>query len=109
MGCLGYNKKNKEKSDKILNGIEFKHKKKESKEVKEKREVEKNEQKERKNEIEKEKKNEKKIKIETLKITLNENLPNPKKWDDDKIWSFGYHKVFLGYLNAFFDHFPNKS
>ena len=115
MGALGYNKKNKKKPDNTLNGIEFKPKKKERKEGKEKRKenkkenkVEKNVQKERKNETEKEKKNEEKIKIETLKIILNENLPKPKKWDDNKIWSFGYHKVFLGYLNAFFDHCPIK-
>ena len=24
------------------------------------------------------------------------------------MWSFGYHKVFLGYLNAYFDHCPIK-
>ena len=46
--------------------------------------------------------------IETLKIILNDNLPKPKKWDEDKIWSFGYHKVLLGYLNAYFDHCPIK-
>jgi len=49
-----------------------------------------------------------KSKIETLKIILNDNLPNPKKWDEKKIWSFGYHKVILGYLNAYFDHCPIK-
>ena len=46
--------------------------------------------------------------IETLKIILNDNLPKPKKWDEDKIRSFGYHKVLLGYLNAYFDHCPIK-
>ena len=108
MGALGYNKKNKKQSENTLNGIEFKLKKKESKEVKEKSEENKKENKVEKNETEKEKKREEKIKIETLKITLNENLPNPKKWNDDKICSFGYNKVFLGYLNAFFDHCPIK-
>jgi hypothetical protein len=44
----------------------------------------------------------------TLKIILNDNLPKPKKWDGDKIRSFGYHKVLLGYLNAYFDHCPIK-
>ena len=47
-------------------------------------------------------------KIETLKIILTKKLPKPKKWDEDKIWSFGYHKVLLGYLNAYFDHCPIK-
>jgi len=51
---------------------------------------------------------EKKTEIETLKIILNENLPSPKKWDENKIWSFGYRKTFLGYLNAYFDHCPIK-
>ena len=46
--------------------------------------------------------------IETLKIILNSKLPPPKKWDENKIWSFGYHKAFLGYLNAYFDHCPIK-
>ena len=46
--------------------------------------------------------------VETLKITLNTNLPKPNKWDENKIWSFGYHKVLLGYLNAYFDHCPIK-
>ena len=45
---------------------------------------------------------------ETLKIILNNNLPSPKRWDNDKLLSFGNHKVFLGYLNAFFDHCPIK-
>jgi len=45
---------------------------------------------------------------EALKIILNDNLPKPTKWDEDKIWSFGYHKVLLGYLNAYFDHCPIK-
>ena len=49
-----------------------------------------------------------KNKIETLKIVLNENLPPSKKWDENKIWSFGYHKVLEGYLNAFIDHCPIK-
>ena len=46
--------------------------------------------------------------IETLKIVLNENLPKPTRWDENKIWSFGYHKAILGYLNAYFDHCPIK-
>ena len=46
--------------------------------------------------------------IETLKITLNTNLKSPERWDENKIWSFGYHKVLLGYLNAYFDHCPIK-
>ena len=46
--------------------------------------------------------------IETLKIELNKNLPKSKKWDEEKIWSFGYHKVLKGYLNAFIDHCPIK-
>ena len=46
--------------------------------------------------------------IETLKIVLNKNLPKSKKWDEEKIWSFGYNKVLLGYLNAFVDHCPIK-
>ena len=49
-----------------------------------------------------------KAKIETLKIILNENLPKSTRWDENKIWSFGYHKVLLGYLNAYFDHCPIK-
>ena len=49
-----------------------------------------------------------KTKIETLKIILADNLPKPTKWDENKIWSFGYHKVLLGYLNAYFDHCPIK-
>ena len=44
----------------------------------------------------------------TMKIILNTNLPSSTKWDDDKIWSFGYHKALLGYLNAYFDHCPIK-
>ena len=46
--------------------------------------------------------------IEQIKIVLNKNLPKPTKWDENKIWSFGYHKAFLGYLNAYFDHCPIK-
>ena len=46
--------------------------------------------------------------IETLKIVLNTNLPPSKKWDENKIWSFGYHKVLEGYRNAFIDHCPIK-
>ena len=34
--------------------------------------------------------------IETLKIVLNTKLPPSKRWDENKIWSFGYHKVFKG-------------
>ena len=52
--------------------------------------------------------NQTKDQIETLKIVLNKNLPKSKKWDENKIWSFGYHKVLLGYLNAFVDHCPIK-
>ena len=63
----------------------------------------------KKKEIKKNKQNnEKEQKIETLKITLNDKLPAPKKWDKNKIWSYGYHKLFLGYLNAYFDHCPIK-
>ena len=47
-------------------------------------------------------------KPESMKIILNSKLPPPKKWDEHKIWSFGYHKAFLGYLNAYFDHCPIK-
>ena len=47
-------------------------------------------------------------KNETLKIILNTNLPSPKKWDTDKIRSFGNNKAILGYLNAYFDHCPIK-
>ena len=47
-------------------------------------------------------------KTETLKIELNSKLPPPKIWDEEKIWSFGYHKLLLGYLNAYFDHCPIK-
>ena len=46
--------------------------------------------------------------IETLKITLNTNLPSPIKWNEEKICTFGYHKALLGYLNAYFDHCPIK-
>ena len=53
------------------------------------------ERKERQNNIEE------KSEIESLKITLNNNLPKPKNWNQDKIQSLGYHKVFLGYLNAY--------
>ena len=49
-----------------------------------------------------------KSEIETLKIILNDNLPKPTKWSKDKIWSFRYQKVLLGYLNAYFDHCPIK-
>ena len=55
-----------------------------------------------------EKRLEENLSIEILKITLNTNLPSPTKWNEDKIRSFGYHKVFLGYLNAYFDHCPIK-
>ena len=51
---------------------------------------------------------EKKSEIETLKITLNNSLPKPSKFEEDKIRSFGYHKVILGYLNAYFGHCPIK-
>ena len=39
-------------------------------------------------------------KIETLKRELN------SMWDEEKIFSFGYHNVILGYLNAYFYHCP---
>ena len=55
-----------------------------------------------------EKRLEENLSNEILKITLNTNLPSPTKWNEDKIRSFGYHKVFLGYLNAYFDHCPIK-
>ena len=42
--------------------------------------------------------------IETLKIVLNKNLPKNKKWDKNKIWTFRYNKVLLGYLNSFVEH-----
>jgi hypothetical protein len=35
-------------------------------------------------------------------------LPPSKKWDEKKIWSLGYHKVLLGYLDSFIDHCPIK-
>ena len=44
--------------------------------------------------------------IETLKITLNKNLPKPTKINN--ISSFGAHKTILGYLNAYFNHCPIK-
>ena len=44
--------------------------------------------------------------IETLKIILNKNLPNPTKINN--ISSFGTHKTILGYLNAYFNHCPIK-
>ncbi len=47
--------------------------------------------------------------IETLKIILNMNLPKSKKWKENKIWSFGYNKVLLGYLNAFVEPLSGKS
>ena len=46
--------------------------------------------------------------IETLKIILNENLPKSTKIDNNKILSFGNHKLLLGYLNAYFNHCPIK-
>lgn len=45
---------------------------------------------------------------EVLKIVLNTKLPQSKKWDSKKIWSLGYHKVLLGYLDSFIDHCPIK-
>jgi hypothetical protein len=45
---------------------------------------------------------------EVLKIVLNTKLPPSKKWDSKKIWSLGYHKVLLGYLDSFIDHCPIK-
>ena len=44
--------------------------------------------------------------IETLKIILNESLPSPKKIEENEIYSFGYHKLILGFLNAYFNHCP---
>ena len=35
-------------------------------------------------------------------------MPKPTKFDEDKILSFGYHKVILGYLNSYFGHCPIK-
>ena len=46
--------------------------------------------------------------IETIKITLNENLPSPTMIQNKKINSFGNHKAILGYLNAYFNHCPIK-
>ena len=46
--------------------------------------------------------------IETLKIILNENLPKSTIIDNNKILSFGNHKLLLGYLNAYFNHCPIK-
>ena len=58
-------------------------------------------------------KNESQIKngkqIEILKIVLSENLSSPKKWDENKIQSFVYHKALLLYLYAYFDHCPRLS
>ena len=45
---------------------------------------------------------------EVLKIVLNTKLPKSKKWNEEKIWSLGYHKVLLGYLDSFIDHCPIK-
>ena len=56
------------------------------------------------NKIKKEEHKEKEI--ETLKIVLSENLPSPKKWNEKKIQSFGYHKALIGFLYAYFDHCP---
>jgi len=47
-------------------------------------------------------------KIESIKIVLTTELSPPKKLDFQKINSFGNHKVFLGYLNAFYNHCPIK-
>jgi hypothetical protein len=77
-------------------------------EIEEIKEIEKDEKKEKILEIKEEQKMGIEKEKETLKITLNNNLPAPKKWEENKIWSFGYHKVFLGYLNAYFDHCPIK-
>ncbi len=33
-------------------------------------------------------------------------MPNPKKIDENEIYSFGYHKLILGFLNAYFNHCP---
>ena len=49
-----------------------------------------------------------KKKTEVLKIVLNTKLPPSKKWDSEKIWSLGYNKVLLGYLDSFIDHCPIK-
>ena len=56
------------------------------------------------NEIKKEEHEEKEK--DTLKIVLSENLPSPKKWNEKKIQSFGYHKALIGFLYAYFDHCP---
>ena len=48
------------------------------------------------------------IGTESLKIILNENLPKSTMIDNDKILSFGNHKLILGYLNAYFNHCPIK-
>ena len=47
-------------------------------------------------------------KIESLKIILNPNLPQPTKFDEKIMESIGNHKVLLGYLNAYFYHCPIK-
>ena len=46
--------------------------------------------------------------IEEIKIILTTELSSPKKWNENKIKNFGYHKAFLGYLYAFYDHCPIK-
>ena len=56
--------------------------------------------------IKKESEGKKTKNIETLKITLNKNLPKPTKIKN--ISSFGTHKTILGYLNAYFNHCPIK-
>ena len=33
-------------------------------------------------------------------------MPSPKKIEENEIYSFGYHKLILGFLNAYFNHCP---
>ena len=47
-------------------------------------------------------------KIESLKIILNPNLPQPTKFNEEIMKSIGNHKILLGYLNAYFYHCPIK-
>lgn len=118
MGISAYHKNKKQEKEEIKKNISvFEKNKKESNSVivnysklkqnEKKTKIEKKTETEKKTEIEKKTENEK-TEIETLKIILNENLPSSKKWDESKIWSFGYQKTFLGYLNAYFDHCPIK-
>ena len=114
MGACGSKKTFIEKPNNTLtpDNSNFKEKNKKIEDIKKEKEFKKIQIKEKEKEFKKiqvkEKEKEKEKEIETLKIILNNNLPSPKKWDENKIWSFGYHKVFLGYLNAYFDHCPIK-